>query len=193
MVTFSSTKITSGCSLRTQCDKHRAQDNWYHATLLPHVAGILKHRCMSEIRHHRPQQRLGLHVPPRYDLLHNTKLQHARLTTRASCACNRFGTSVPLAKQQKHVSVEIEALLQSCDAQHNQNTTEMCHSTFDGRQRWDLEGQMHFRDLASQTTANDMPRCSFSVHFHSRQKSERLENYNTARIPEIRSARKVCC
>ena len=55
---------------------------------------------MSEIRHHRPQQRLGLHVPPRYDLHHNKKLQHARLTTRTTCARNRFGTSVPLAKKQ---------------------------------------------------------------------------------------------
>ena len=55
---------------------------------------------MSQFLHHKPQQRLGLHVPPRYDPHHNQKLQHARLTTRASCACNRFGTSVPLAKQQ---------------------------------------------------------------------------------------------
>ena len=56
----------------------------YHATLLPHDASILKHGCMSEIRHHKPQQRLGLHVPPRYDLLHKQKHQHARLATRAN-------------------------------------------------------------------------------------------------------------
>ena len=38
------------------------------ATLLPHDAGILKPRCMSQFLHHKPQQRLNLEAPLGFDL-----------------------------------------------------------------------------------------------------------------------------
>ena len=85
---------------RMKLTPHSGQLVFATATLLPHDADILKPRCMSQFLHHKPQQRLNLRVPPRYDLHQNKKLLHARLTTRARRTCNRFGTPVPLAKQQ---------------------------------------------------------------------------------------------
>ena len=65
------------------------------ATLLPHDAGILKFRCMSQFLHDKTQQRLSLEVPLGFDLHDVQNLQQSRHATRASRTYNRFERSVP--------------------------------------------------------------------------------------------------
>ena len=91
------------------------------ATLLPHDAGILKPRCMSEIRHHKPQQRLNLGVPLGFDPRDGQNLQQSRHVARASRKYNRFGRSVP-SQRSKQV---LRSRLRPCftRATHNRTKT----------------------------------------------------------------------